>query len=184
LTTPMQVTMGRLALPVTDNDHVRGPADAPVTLVEYGDYECPYCGAAYPVVEALLAERAGVVRFAYRHFPLTNVHPHAETAAESAEAAAAHDLFWPMHGWLFTHQDRLEPPFLVRAAAGLGIDPEEVTVALSRHRYRDRVVADFASGVRSGVNGTPTFFVNGVRHDGGSGLAELIQTVDRAAADA
>jgi protein-disulfide isomerase len=187
VTTPLRVIMGRLAQPVSGDDHVRGPADGPVTLVEYGDYQCPYCGAAYPVVEALLRERADVVRFAYRHFPLTNVHPYAEIAAEAAEAAeaaSAHGLFWPMHDWLFTHQDGLDPANLVRAAAGLGIDAEEVTVALSRHVYRDRVVRDFASGVRSGVNGTPTFFVNGVRHDGGYGLAELTGAVDRAAADA
>jgi protein-disulfide isomerase len=182
--TPLQVSMGRLAQPVTDDDHVRGPADAPVTLVEYGDYECPYCGAAYPVVEAVLAERAGVVRFGYRHFPLTNVHPHAEIAAESAEAAGAHGMFWPMHDWLFTHQDRLDPPDLVRAATGLGLDAEEVANALGRHAYRDKVVGDFASGVRSGANGTPTFFVNGLRHDGGYELTELLAAVDRATAEA
>jgi protein-disulfide isomerase len=181
VTTPLSVTLGRLAQPVTDDDHVRGPATAPVTLVEYGDYQCPYCGAAYPQVEALLRERGDVVRFAYRHFPLTNVHPYAEIAAEAAEVAAAHELFWPMHDWLFTHQDQLDPDNLIGAAAALGIAARKVALALARHEYRDRVLRDFTGGIRSGVNGTPTFFVNGVRHDGGYTLVELVDAVDRAA---
>src|SRR5205814_1459710 len=104
---------GRLAVPVNDNDHLRGPADAPVSLVEYGDYQCPYCGMAYPIVEDLLRQRPDTVRYAYRHFPLTNVHPYAEPAAEAAEAAGARAMFWPAHHWLFQHQDRLDPLYLL-----------------------------------------------------------------------
>jgi protein-disulfide isomerase len=122
------------------------------------------------------------VRFAYRHFPLSNVHPYAEVAAEAAEAAGARGQFWPMHDWLFRHQDRLDPAHLVLAGVALGVPPEETTGELKRHVYLGRVARDFASGVRGGVNGTPTFFVNGVRHDGGYGLAELVDAVDRAAA--
>jgi protein-disulfide isomerase len=181
MSTPLRVTMGRLAQPATADDHIRGPADAPVTLVEYGDYECPYCAAAYPVVEELLDERAEMVRFVYRHFPLTNVHPHAEVAAEAAELLAGYGQFWPMHGWLFTHQDQLDATNLVRAAVALGVEAKAAADPLSSHVYRDRVVRDFAGGVRSGVNGTPTFFVNGVRHDGGYSFEELTEAVDRAA---
>src|SRR4051812_34785038 len=99
MTTPFRVTTGRLAAPVTDDDHIRGPATAPVTLVEYGDYQCPYCGMAHPITQELLRERPNLVRFVFRHFPLTNVHPFAEVAAETAEAAGAHQRFWQMHDW-------------------------------------------------------------------------------------
>jgi protein-disulfide isomerase len=115
MTTPFQVS-GRLTVPVNDSDHVLGPDTAPVTLVEYGDYECPFCGAAHPVVQDLLRLREGTIRYVYRHFPLSNVHPHAELAAETAEAAGARGRFWAMHDWLFTHQDELSPGALLRAA--------------------------------------------------------------------
>ncbi len=176
-----QAVEGRLAVPVNDNDHLRGSADAPVTLVEYGDYQCPYCAMAYPVVEDLLRERRDTVRFAYRHFPLTNVHPYAETAAEAAEAAGTRGRFWPAHRWLFQHQDRLDPGYLVAGTAQLGLDAEAIATDLETHTYADRVRADFLGGMRSGVTGTPTFFVNGLRHHGGYGLADLLAVVDAAA---
>ncbi len=172
---------GRLAVPVNDNDHLRGPADAPVSLVEYGDYQCPYCGMAYPIVEDLLRQRPDTVRYAYRHFPLTNVHPYAEPAAEAAEAAGARAMFWPAHHWLFQHQDRLDPLYLLAGMDELGLDAEAIADDLETQRYSDRVRVDLLGGMRSAVNGTPTFFVNGLRHDGGYGLADLLAVVDAAA---
>jgi len=179
-TTPFLVTRPRLTVPVDETDHVRGPEHASVTLVEYGDFQCPYCGAAYPVVEALLAQRPETVRFAYRHFPVTNVHPYAELAAETAEAAGARGRFWPMHHWLFEHQAELDPAGLLVGAAQVGLPPDAVELEVMGHVYLDKVQRDFASGVRSGVNGTPTFFINGLRHDGGYSLADLLQAVDAA----
>ncbi|MFI5913356.1 DsbA family protein [Dactylosporangium sp. NPDC051541] len=176
--------MPRLVVPVTDRDHTIGPGDAPVTLVEYGDYQCPYCVMAYPVVGELLRRRQGTVRFAYRHFPLTNVHPFAEMAAEAAEAAGAQRRFWPMHDWLFEHQDELDAATIVTAAEALGLDGEAIAEAIRGHRYLERVRSDFIGGVRSGVNGTPAFLVNAVRHGGGYSVDELEFAVDEAAADA
>ncbi|RZU53481.1 thioredoxin-like protein [Krasilnikovia cinnamomea] len=116
MTSPLTTTGGRLAVPVDDRDHVLGPEDAPVTLVEYGDYQCPYCARAHTIVQELLRRRMNLMRFAYRHFPLINVHPYAEPAAEAAEAAGARGRFWPVHDWLFANQDRLSPVTLDAAA--------------------------------------------------------------------
>ena len=151
--------------PVSDADHLLGPADAPVTLVEYGDFECPYCAKAYPIVSSILKRMSDSVRFAFRHFPLTQLHPHAQHAAEMAEAAGERGHFWPMHDLLFENQKALEDEDLVDYAARLGIDPQWAESALESHRFASRVREQFLSGVRSGVNGTPTFFINGIRHD-------------------
>jgi protein-disulfide isomerase len=156
-----------LTMPVSlDRDHVRGPADAPTELVEYGDFECPFCAAAYPVVEGLLADAGDAIRFAYRHFPLTTVHPHAERAAEAAEAAGAQGQFWPMHGLLFANQRRLGDRDLLGYAQALDLDVDRFAREMETRVHLDRVREDLMSGVRSGVNGTPTFFTNGIRHDG------------------
>jgi len=160
--------MSHLTPPLGARDHTQGPPGARVTLVEYGDFECPHCGAAYPVVKAIQRAMGSKLLFAYRHFPLTRVHPHAEHAAEMAEAAGEHGKFWGMHDLLFEHQDALEDDQLIAYATTLGIDPEWAAQALTEGRYEPRVRADFASGVRSGVNGTPTFFINGVRYEGGA----------------
>jgi protein-disulfide isomerase len=181
MTTPFRATTGRLAAPVTGEDHIRGPATAPVTLVEYGDYQCPYCGMAHPIVQELLRERPNVVRFAFRHFPLTNVHPFAEVAAETAEAAGARQRFWQMHDWLFEHQDQFDPVHLAAGVEEVGLPVDEVIQEVNDHIYLDRIRRDFVSGARSGVNGTPTFFINGLRHDGGYSLPELLVVVDQAA---
>ena len=158
---------GRLRPPVTRKDHVAGPDDAPLTLVEYGDYECPYCRAAHPIVQALRGRLGDRLRFAFRHFPLTQIHPYAERAAEVAEAAGEHGEFWEMHDMLYEHQEEgLDDSHLLRYAAALGLDADEVAGDLDAGAYTDAVRADFMSGVRSGVNGTPTFFVNGERYDG------------------
>jgi protein-disulfide isomerase len=155
-----------LTPPLGDRDHVLGPAEAPVTLVEYGDYECPYCGAAHPIVASILERMGDSIRFAYRHFPLTQLHPHAHHAAEMAEAAGSRGRFWPMHDTLFRSQDALEDEDLIGYAGQLGIHPDWTADVLATHTFAARVREDFMSGVRSGVNGTPTFFINGVRHDG------------------
>jgi len=156
----------KLVLPVGARDHIRGPSNAPVTLVEYGDYQCPYCGLANPIVDEIRRELGDGLRFVFRNFPLTEVHPHAEHAAEIAEAAGAHHKFWEMHDLLYAHQDALDDRSLAEYAASLGVAAAEIKRALAQHAYSDRVREDFMSGVRSGVNGTPTFFINGVRHDG------------------
>ena len=163
--------------PIGPNDHTIGPPDAPYQLVEYGDYECPYCGAAYPIVKSVQRRMGDSLLLAYRHFPLTQMHPHAEHAAEIAEAAGEHGRFWAMHDVLFTHQHALDDDSLAGYAAGLGIDPGWARWVLQTHAFADRVREDFLSGLRSGVNGTPTFFVNGVRHDGPWDEASLIEAL-------
>jgi protein-disulfide isomerase len=166
-----------LTRPIGPDDHTMGPPDAPHQLVEYGDYECPYCGAAHPIVKSVQHRMGDVLLFAFRHFPLTQVHPHAEHAAEIAEAAGERGRFWAMHDILFTHQYALDDDSLVVYAARLGIDPGWARWVLQTHAFADRVHEDFLSGVRSGVNGTPTFFVNGVRHDGPWDEASLIEAL-------
>jgi protein-disulfide isomerase len=155
-----------LTVPVSkQRDHVQGSADAPETLVEYGDYECPYCGAAYPIVKEVQAAMGDRLRFVFRNFPISTSHPHAEQAAEAAEAAAVQGSFWEMHDLIYEHQARLEDQDLRGYAEGLGLDVERFDRELAGHVHAARVHEDFISGVRSGVNGTPTFYVNGVRHD-------------------
>jgi protein-disulfide isomerase len=157
---------GRLTPPVSAADHVAGPDDAPVTLVEYGDYECPYCGMAYPIVKVAQRELGSQLRFVFRNFPLAEVHPHARHAAQAAEAAAAQGKFWEMHDVLFEHQSAIEDADLIRYAVALALDAERLAQELKAGTYAKRVRDDFRSGVRSGVNGTPTFFVNGARYEG------------------
>jgi protein-disulfide isomerase len=167
-----------LTLAVSEpRDHVRGPRTAPITLVEYGDFECPYCGQAYPVVKELEARMGERLRVVFRHFPLTEVHPHAAHAAEAAEAAGAQRRFWQMHDLLYERQDALEDADLIGYASELGLDLDRFQVELAQGVHRTRVREDFMSGVRSGVNGTPTFFINGRRHDGAWDLESLAEAV-------
>ncbi len=175
------MTHSRLTLPVSGRDHVLGPSDAPATLLEYGDYECPHCGAAYPIVEALRDRLGDLLQFAYRHFPLSQIHPHASLAAESAEAAGAQGKFWEMHEALFTHQDALDGVHLLRYAATIGLDVDEFGRDLETHAHAARVKEDFMSGVRSGVNGTPTFFINGLRYDGSRDFETMYAVLTEAA---
>jgi Na+/H+ antiporter NhaA len=173
-----------LAVPVEPGyDHVRGPGRAPVTLVEYGDFECPYCGRAEPVVRELLAGR-GDVRYAWRHLPLTDVHPHALAAAEAAEAAARQGKFWEMHDQLLGHQDALTTPDLIRYAGQLGLDTERFTRDLHDHTGQAKIAADIDSADLSGVSGTPTFFINGKRHHGAYDITTLTTAVRAARARA
>jgi protein-disulfide isomerase len=160
------MTHHKLALPVIGRDHTAGPTNAPAILVEYGDYECPHCGASYPIVEALREKLGEILLFVYRHFPLTQIHPHAELAAEAAEAAGAQGKFWNMHDALFTHQDALDTPHLMMYDAAIGLDTGAFQRDLETHAHAARVRGDFRNGIRAGVNGTPTFFINGLRYDG------------------
>jgi Na+/H+ antiporter NhaA len=156
-----------LAAPVDpDRDHVRGPGEAPVTVVEYGDYECPYCGRAEGTVRELLQAFSEELRYVWRHLPLVDVHPHAELAAEAAEAAGAQGRYWELHDLLFAHQDALEPADLRDYAAQLGLDGERFWEELRTRAYARRVAEDVRSADASGVAGTPTFFINGRRHQG------------------
>jgi protein-disulfide isomerase len=173
-----------LTLPVSqDRDHVQGPADAPVTLVEYGDFECPYCGQAYPIVKAIQEQLGNALRFAFRDFPISTSHPHAEQAAEAAEAAAAQGAFWEMHDTLYEHQQHLDDRDLRSYAGALGLDVDVFDKELTQHVHAERVHEDFMSGVRSGVNGTPTFYINGLRHDDSFDLATLLSAIQRAAGE-
>jgi protein-disulfide isomerase len=160
---------GQLNPPVGPEDHYLGPADAPIVLVEYGDYECAHCGRAHAVVQRVLADLGDSIRFVFRNFPLTEMHPHAEAAAEAAESVATHGgnaAFWDMHDLLYANQDALGMDDLLNYAEAAGVDPHAVAVDLSSGTQRPRVRADVKSGARSGVNGTPTFFVNGQRFEG------------------
>src|ERR1700730_4102488 len=154
----------KLAPLVSQRDHQLGPETAPVTLVEYGDYECPYCGEAYPIVKEIQRRLGDRLRFVFRNFPLAQSHPHAEHAAEAAEAAAAQEKFWEMHDYLFEHQQALDDAHLVQYAAALHLDKEMFVREMTEHVHTNRVHEDFMSGVRSGVNGTPTFFTIGQSH--------------------
>jgi protein-disulfide isomerase len=174
--------VSKLALPVGPRDHIAGNPDARVTLVEYLDYECPYCARANGVVSEILRAAGDVVRYVVRHFPLSQIHPHALVAAQAAEAAAEQGRFWPMHATLFQNQDALELEALVVYAEALGLDTARFADDVVDGVYLPKVRDDFRSGIRSGVNGTPTFFVNGIRHDRGwdsSSLVAAIREADR-----
>jgi protein-disulfide isomerase len=170
----------RLVLSVSEPYHSQGLANAPVTLVEYGDFECPYCGEAYPIVQEVQRRLGERLRFVFRNFPLTQVHPHAEHAAEAAEAAAAQANFWPMHDTIFEHQRHLEDGDLMHYARDLGLDTGAFEAEMAACAHSGRVREDFLSGVRSGVNGTPTFFINGLRHDDAYNLDTLLAAVEHA----
>jgi protein-disulfide isomerase len=171
----------RLTVPISeDSDHIQGPADAPLTLVEYGDYECPYCGQAYPIVKQLQEQLGDRLRFVFRNFPITTSHPHSEQAAEAAEAANGQGRFWEMHDYLYEHQQHLEDADLHAYAEQLGLDLDRFDRELADHTYAERVRKDFMSGVRSGVNGTPSFYVNGIRHDASYDYETLLSALERA----
>jgi len=172
----------RLTPPVSEADHGRGPAGAPVTLVEYGDFECPYCGEAYPILKKLEHLAGDIVRVVFRNFPLTNLHPHAQQAAEAAESAGEQGKFWEMHDLIFEHRHYLTRTDLEKYAGRAGVELDRFREDLDTHRWARKVRDHFRSGVVSGVNGTPTFFVNGLRHDGGYQLEELLRVVTDEAA--
>ncbi len=159
---------GTLTPSVSGADHSQGPVQAPVTLVEYGDYECSHCGLAFPIVQRLQKEMGKELRFVFRNFPLKEAHPHATHAAIAAEVVGTHaePLFWQMHDILYTHQGALEDDDLEGYARAITVPPRDLVTAFEGGPAVDRVRADFRGGVKSGVNGTPTFFVDGERYDG------------------
>ncbi len=167
-----------LVLPVTERDHIEGSMNAPVILVEYGDYECPYCGAAYPIVKEVQRRMRENLCFAFRNFPLTEIHPHAGEAAQAAEAADLQGKFWPMHDALFEQQELVRSGAIERLAAGIKLDMSRFAEDASSAALVKRVREDFMSGVRSGVNGTPTFFINGARYDRAWDLPELLASLE------
>src|SRR5258705_3899159 len=175
--------IARLSLPVGERGHILGPEDAPVTLVEYGDYECPYCGAAHVILKEIRKVMGDDLQYVFRHFPLTQIHPHAEAAAEAAEAAGAQGHFWEMHDLLFANEQTVDPWHLVEFAERLGLDTMRFTRELQTHAHHERVREDFASGVRSGVNGTPGFFINGYRYDGSWEFGPLLEALENASGE-
>lgn len=175
--------MSELRIPINEHDHIIGPADAPVTLVEYGDYQCPHCQAAWPQVELVLRHFGRDLLYAYRHFPISTIHPMAKPAAETAEFAGAHGLFWEMHSGIYANGHQLSGPTLAALASRLGLDVAELQDALGQGTYAGKVESDFVGGVRSGVNGTPCFFVNGERHDGAYDAMSLSAAIDAARND-
>ncbi|WBB79778.1 DsbA family protein [Micromonospora sp. WMMD882] len=178
MTTPLQVTVARLRAPVSGADHVRGPVDAPVTLVEYADFQCVHCGAAYRNLREVQRQRAELVRLVFRHFPIANVHPYAESAAQIAEAAGRRGRFWEMHDWLFEHQDQLDPVHLSLGVEQLGVSADDVGGEVEGQVHADRVRQDFVGGILSGVTGVPALFVNDDCHEGGHSVADLLAAVD------
>jgi protein-disulfide isomerase len=176
-----QSRVTRLQVPVDEaRDHILGPPSAPATLVEYGDFECPYCGQAHPIVKQLQAQLGPQLRFVYRHFPLIQVHPHAELAAEASEAAGAQGKFWEMHDLLFENQEALDVDDLIGYAVELDLDLPRFHREFAGHVYAPRVLEDLIGGARSGVHGTPTFFINGVRHEGPFDFDTLFNAIEAA----
>lgn len=169
--------MATLRVPPSNSDHVKGPARAPVTLVEYGDYQCPYCGQAYWILKEIEDRYRNDLRFVFRNFPLTEIHPFAMLAAEAAEAADAQGNFWGMHDMLYENQDALDFDSILTYAASLDLDTAAVRADIESHRHLPKIQKDFMGGVRSGVNGTPCFFINGVRHDGPWDAASLSRAI-------
>ena len=166
-----------LTLPDPKRDHFQGSAEAPIKLLEYGDYECPFCGDAHAVVKEIQRRLGDDLLFAFRNFPLNNIHPHAEHAAEAAEAAGAQGNFWGMHDRLFENQSELDDEDLAVYATDLSLDATRLVREIGAGVYAPRIREDFKSGVRAGVNGTPTFFINGERYDGSRDLKEMLNAL-------
>ena len=167
-----------LTLPVSERDHIEGLVNAPITLVEYGDYQCPYCGMAYPGVKRLQKTLGKKLRFIFRNFPLTQAHPYARIAAEAAEASGLLGKFWPMHDMIYENQDDLSPESLAQWAQALGLAPIPFKEALKNPEIAKRIKEDRSSGIRSGVNGTPTFYINGKRFDGSPDYDSLLDALE------
>ncbi|CAN5586570.1 DsbA family protein [soil metagenome] len=167
-----------LHIPVSADDHLQGNPDAPIILVEYGDYECPHCGHAYPIIKQVQAHYGDRMGFVFRNFPLKEIHPYAEAAAESAEYAATKGKFWEMHDAIFENQADLSPEMLLALADSLDISSSGLEAALEQKEFAARVRNDFRGGVRSDVNGTPTFFINGHRYDGAPTFEDLMASFE------
>jgi protein-disulfide isomerase len=170
--------MASLKVPVGPADHTLGDESALVTLVEYGDYQCPHCAHAHPIVSRLKKHFGKQLRFVFRNFPLTQVHEYAEVAAEAAEFAGAAGYFWEMHDGIFENQNRLGAHLLKELATKIGLSSEKLEAALESHEYLDRIKADFMGGVRSGVNGTPTFFINNKRYENAPEFDAMVEAIE------
>jgi protein-disulfide isomerase len=169
----MKTTNLKSTLPIAGHDHIQGSIDAPLALIEYGDFQCPYCGEAYPIVKAIQERLGDRLCFAFRHFPLP-MHPYAEHASEAAEAAGAQGRFWEMHDMLFENQNALEDDDLSQYASELGLDATRLMAEVLKGARAARVREDVRSGTQNGVEGTPTFFVNGEPYDGESSVSGLV----------
>jgi protein-disulfide isomerase len=175
--------MAELKIAVSSKDHVQGDEHAPAVLVEYGDYQCPHCGHAYPIVKRVQKHFGKRLGFVFRNFPLNEIHPNAEAAAESAEFAGANGKFWEMHDGIFENQGSLSLPMLLELAKELGLSETDLGAALTSREFASRVKSDFIGGARSGVNGTPTFFINGERFDGPPDFEDLVAAIDELLAE-
>jgi protein-disulfide isomerase len=169
-----------LTLSSSERDHIKGPSTAPLTLVEYGDYECPYCGQAYYVVKELEQLLGNLMRFVFRNYPLKNLHPNARHVAEAAEAGGAQDKFWEMHDCLFENQEALDDAHLLKYAAKIGLDLPQFRRDMAERRFAARVREDFLIGVRSGAGGAPAFFINGELYEGPYDLDSMLGSIERA----
>jgi protein-disulfide isomerase len=172
--------MSKLSIPISANDHLSGDLDAACSLVEYGDYQCPSCGMAYPIVKQLQKHFGKRLLFVFRNFPLSQIHPWAEPAAEAAEFAGQQDKFWEMHDLLYENQESLSDALFSKLAESLGLSSAQMETAVTEHANHARIRADFTGGVRSGVNGTPTFFINGQRHDESYDFETLREAIELA----
>ncbi len=170
----------QLAVPVSEQDHSQGSANAPVTLVQYGDYQCPYTRQSTSGVRAIQQQLGTQLRFVFRNFPLTEIHPHALHSAEAAEAANAQGKFWEMHDYIFHHQHTLEDADLRRFAEAISLDTTQYEQDMTQHRHLKRIEADMEGGERSGVQGTPTFYINGVLHNASWEQDALLAAIERA----
>jgi protein-disulfide isomerase len=170
----------KLTPPVNRTDHVKGPASASVELVEYGDFECPHCAAAYPIVKEIESVFGKSLKFGFRHFPLREVHPYAEIAAVAAEAAGRQNKFWNMHDMIYEHQSELDVQALLQFAEDLNLDIVQFEKDMRNGELIEKVEADFESGIRSGVNGTPSFFINGFRYNGAYDFDSLASAIRHA----
>ncbi len=171
-----------LKVPVTADDHIQGNEDAPITLLEYGDYQCPACGYAYPIIKRIQKHFGENLRFVFRNFPLTEIHPLAEIAAETAEFASDYNRFWEMHDLIYENQPRLSRITLIELTNHLQLPTAELEDALQKGKYQDKIKKDFIAGVRSGVNGTPTFYINGIHHNGPFEYEDLISAIEQSIA--
>lgn len=170
--------MTQLKIPVTDSDHIQGNKNAGITLLEYGDYECPYCGQAYPIVKQIQKHFGDKLRFVFRNFPLVESHPYAGIAAITAEFAGSKNKYWVMHDLLYENQENLDIPDLLSYAESLSLSPNELQTAIEKEMFSDKIKNDFMGGVRSGVNGTPSFFINGSRHNGPFDYENLLRALN------
>jgi protein-disulfide isomerase len=174
--------MRDLPIAITDQDHIKGDPDARLTLLEYGDFQCPHCLIGHKLVKRLSTHFGRTLRFVYRNFPLMEIHPMAEPAAEAAEFAAAADSakYWPMHDAIFAHQSQLSLKLLAAEAGKLGLDPPKAIVAIEEQRFAKRIQRDLETGEEAGVHGTPTFFINGKQYEGSWEYEELMQALEDA----